>query len=366
MHGEVQYGGDRDWFRVYLVADAQYSIRVEGAAAGEGTLQNPLLGGVYDRRGTLYSTDDDYSGSVDVDSEMTFTPTQTGVFYVEVTGGYDSNGYSLGTYRLTLDTDDEGAASIAVGTTTEANIGVGTMADAEMIFGDTETHRYAVPLTAGTDYWIQLDPGTLAHPYIKRVYTDDGTEVMSHSGEPTEPAARVHRLRAPVTGTYFIVVNATVSLTDLDDAGVGTYRVLVSDMSDTALTAVPGRTGVWALSVGVAQRSDIDSTFDFDRYRVWLEAGTEYQIDMQGAWTGYHEGSAWVSLGTLVNPLIDAVYADGAATVNLLPDTSHHDAGIGQNDRASFTPQVAGYYLIDVGGVNAWTGTYVLTVTEAL
>ena len=98
---------------------------------------------------------------------------------------------------------------------------------------------------------------------------------------------------------------------------------------------------------------------------MYLEAGTEYRIDMEGAWTGYRDGGDWVVTATLHNPIIEAVYHEDDIATDLITGSGHHDAGIGQNSQVVFTPAADGYYLIDASAEYAWTGTYVLTVNTA-
>ena len=354
VSGGIDFRSDKDWFKAFLVADAVYTITVEGA--GSDPLDDARVGGVYGIDGNILSTDADYTGTPDVDSVMTFTATASGLYFIEAAGHVDANGWSTGTYRLTLAVDAQTATALAVGESMSAEI---TVAHAE-------SHLYSVELEAGKDYWVQADPGSLEHPYLLRVYDADGVVVHDHSGEPTELGARLRRITASKDGTYFIVVAATTSLTDSDDDGVGTYRITVSDLSDTALTAVAGQAGVSALTVGVLQRSSIDSNRETDRYRVYLEAGVEYRIDMEGAWTGYRDADgSWVVTATLFNPVIEAVYAEDDTAADLIVGSGHNDAGVGQNSLVLFTPAVDGFYLIDASAEQAWTGTYVLTVNTA-
>ena len=349
--GEIDFRNDKDWFAVFLVADTVYTITLEGA--GSDPLDNPRVGGVYGIDGTLLSVDADYTGTTDVDSVMTFTATASGLHFVEAAGHVDANGWSTGTYRLRLAADALAATALTLG---ESAAGEITVAHAE-------SHLYSVELEAGKDYWVQVDPGTLEHPYLLRVYDADGVVVHDHSGEPSELGARLRRIAASKDGTYFIVVSAAMSLTDPGDDGVGTYRITVSDLSDTALTAVAGQAGVSALTVGVLQRSGIDSNRETDRYRVYLEAGVEYRIDMEGAWTGYRDANgSWVATATLYNPVIEAVYAEDDTAADLIVGSGHNDAGVGQNSRVLFTPAADGFYFIDASAEQAWTGTYVLTV----
>ena len=351
--GKIETRNDKDWFAAYLVADAVYTITLEGR--GRDPLDDVRVGGVYDFDGNWLSADAHYTGTVDADSAMTFTATESGLHFIEAAGHVDANGWSTGSYRMTLDIDLEAGTALTLGES----------AAGEITVADTESHLYSVELEAGVDYWVQADPGSLDHPYLVRVYDQDGVAVYDHSGEPTELAARIRRITASKDGIYFVVVAATSSLTDPGD-GIGTYRITVSDMSDTALTAVAGQAGVSALTVGVLQRSSIDAYQETDRYRVYLEAGTEYRIDMEGDWTGYSDANGdWVATATLYNPIIEAVYHEDDTTADLIVGSGHHDAGIGQNSQVAFTPAADGFYLIDAGAEHAWTGTYVLTVAEA-
>ena len=352
--GEIDFRNDKDWFAAFLVADAVYTITLEGA--GSDPLDNPRVGGVYGIDGTLLSVDADYSGTTDVDSAMTFTATTSGLHFIEAAGHVDADGWSTGTYRLRLAADAQAATALTLG---ESAAGEITVAHAE-------AHLYSVELEAGKDYWVQADPGTLEHPYLVRVYDQDGVAVHDHSGEPSELGARIRRIAAAKDGAYFIVVSAAMSLTDPGDDGVGTYRITVSDLSDTALTAVAGQAGVSALEVGTVQRSSIDTNQETDRYRVYLEAGIEYRIDMEGAWTGYRDANQnWVETATLHNPIIEAVYHEDDTATDLIVGSGHHDAGVGQNSQVAFTPAADGFYLIDASAERAWTGTYVLTVNTA-
>ena len=161
------------------------------------------------------------------------------------------NGWSTGTYRMTLDIDLEA--------------GISARSSGSPLWGSSRwpaPSRICIRSSSKPVSTIgsRLIRGRWDHPYLARVYDQDGVAVYDHSGEPSELAARLRRITASKDGIYFVVVSATSSLTDLGDDGIGTYRITVSDMSDTALTAVSGQAGVSALTVrDVLQRSSIDA-----------------------------------------------------------------------------------------------------------
>ena len=90
--------------------------------------------------------------------------------------------------------------------------------------------------------------------------------------------------------------------------------------------------------------------FDRDHFRVDLEAGTRYQIDVEGADTGR---------GTAEDPRV--VLHDASNTQLGLDDNS----GVGKNAQMTYTPTAAGTYYVQVAGTAVGgTGTYTLSVRE--
>ncbi|WP_423918542.1 hypothetical protein [Candidatus Poriferisodalis sp.] len=71
--GEIDFRDDRDWFQAWLVGGAEYAITVEGT--GSDALDDPRLGGVYDSRGRIVSTDADGCCLVDADADEAWTGT---------------------------------------------------------------------------------------------------------------------------------------------------------------------------------------------------------------------------------------------------------------------------------------------------
>jgi|GEM_PF-455179 len=90
-------GTDQDWYVVYLTAGNTYRIDLEGSPTSKGTLSDPLFHGIYNAAGASlgYSNDD---GGVSTNSQTTFTPSSTGLYYLAA-GSFSSN---EGTYTLTV------------------------------------------------------------------------------------------------------------------------------------------------------------------------------------------------------------------------------------------------------------------------
>ena len=97
--GLIENADDRDWFAVELTVGTAYRIDMKGRSTSTDSLRDPYLRGIHDAMGNLIpGTTDDDSG-VGRDSQMTFTPSTDGTYYVSAGafGGY------TGTYTLTVE-----------------------------------------------------------------------------------------------------------------------------------------------------------------------------------------------------------------------------------------------------------------------
>ena len=89
--GVVDFSGDQDWHAVDLTAGQAYRINLNGA--GPGALADALLR-LYDSNGALIAINDDTGLSMN--SELTFTASYSGTYYVSAAGFEDeTGGYSL-------------------------------------------------------------------------------------------------------------------------------------------------------------------------------------------------------------------------------------------------------------------------------
>jgi len=123
VNGALQTAGDRDWFKVTLQAGVTYTFSELGHRAGAGTLADPFLR-LHDATGTLLASNDDIVDGSNPDSQIVFTPTAGGTFYVEA--GAFVDGYA-GTYRLSM--SQTGAPTSGVPTAGDDVLAGGTGAD---------------------------------------------------------------------------------------------------------------------------------------------------------------------------------------------------------------------------------------------
>ena len=95
--GKVDVPGDHDFLGVQLTKGVSYIITEKGVAGGVGTLSDPSLK-ITDLAGTVVASNDD-SGSLD--SQVTFTPTTTGTYYINA-GAFAATSSYVGTYEVSV------------------------------------------------------------------------------------------------------------------------------------------------------------------------------------------------------------------------------------------------------------------------
>ena len=116
---------------------------------------------------------------------------------------------------------------------------------------------------------------------------------------------------------------------------------------DTDLPADTNTTG--EVDVGVSVTGTHGTQTDRDWFRVELEAGTRYQIDVEGADTGR---------GTTPDP---AVYVYDATGTSVMKNDDN--SGVGKNARSIYTPPTGGTYYVASSDIEGFVGgTYTLSV----
>ena len=337
--GEIELGGDRDWFAVTLEAGKTYRFDLESRLTGASTLYDTYLYGLYDAAGNLIAGTTNNDGGVGYDSRVTFTATADATYYVSA----GANGSRTGTYTLSVSVTDDFTA----GTGTAGTVAVGGSATGEIEFGG-DRDWFAVTLEAGKIYRFDLEgsrtsAGTLSDPYLRGLY-DAAGNLIAGTTDNDDGTGRNSRVvfTATANATYYVSAGANGSRT-------GTYTLSVEEVTDD-FTAGTGTAGT--VAVGGSATGEIEFGGDRDWFAVTLEADKSYRFDLEGSPT---------SAGTLSDPYLRGLY-DAAG--NLISGTTNNNDGDGRNSRVAFTATVNATYYVSAGANGSRTGTYTLSVEE--
>lgn len=101
LTGSIEVGNDRDWFKKVLQAGTTYRFSLDGL-----TLSDPILA-LRDSNGLLIQENDDKLPGSNLNSQITFTPSLSGTYYLDVR----SFGGATGTYQLTAEELNEAPAA---------------------------------------------------------------------------------------------------------------------------------------------------------------------------------------------------------------------------------------------------------------
>ena len=239
--GEIERGGDRDWFAVTLEAGKTYRFDLEGSSTDEGTLSDPYLRGIHDADGNWITGTWNDDGGAGYNSRVTFTATEDATYYVSAGG---VNSYVEGTYTLSVtDVTDEITASddFTAGTDTAGTVTVGGSATGEIEFGG-DRDWFAVTLEAGKTYRFDLegsgtDAGSLSNPYLRGIHDADGDLI---AGTTNNNGGARYNSRVGFTATedatYYVSAGAHQSRT-------GTYTLSVTEATDDFTAGTGSATG---------------------------------------------------------------------------------------------------------------------------
>ena len=338
---------DHDWFRVTFDAGKTYRVHIKGSWTDHGTLRDTRIAGIYDSNGNLIAgTVDDNSG-IDKEARTIFTAPTTGTHYISATRGeFPFPAQSSGTY--TVKVVEIGADDYAANTSTTGSVTVdGSTTGTIERLGDLDW--FAVTLEGYATYRFDLegigeDWPLLEGKFIRGIYDSNGN-VFAGTYTPEGRDDEVRAVFAPEQGgTYYVAVGAGETF-----FGTGEYRLsateFIPEVSD-------GLDTQGLVGVGFSVEGDKEVALDRDWFRVTLEAGTTYQIDLEGSPTNQ---------GTLPDPYLHGVYdAEG----DLIWNTSDADSGVSVNSRVTFTPDTDGTYYVAAGALFGLTGTYRLSVRE--
>ena len=346
--GNINFDGDADWFSVALESNKWYQIDVKGESDTDdgGTLPDPFTM-IYDRFGfsQMPQAKNDNSGA-DNNAKLYFRPKSGETYYIEVKEPDDSG---TGTYTVLVTLVDD----YADGTSTTGAVEVGSQTTGEInIDGDADW--FSVELKANTQYLIDVkgvsdtDSGGTLDDALLKVYDKNG-DAMSPPIRDNNTGAdnNARMIFWPHTAdTYYIEAS------DPDDSGTGTYTVAVAQTTDD-YSGTTSTTGTVAVD-GEAE-GNINATGDRDWFRVTLEKGIWYRLDVKGE-------SATEDGGSLPDPFLELYNGTGNV---LSPAVQDDNTGADNNAQKLFRPTAAGDYFIEVREPdNSGVGTYTVSVTK--
>ncbi|MBY0562710.1 MAG: PPC domain-containing protein [Hyphomonadaceae bacterium] len=321
--------GDRDWYRIELTEGQTLRIGLIGAEAGDA-LPDPYLI-LYGANGEELARDDD--GGEGLNAALEYQAVTAGPHYIEVRGFSDD---AAGRYALNIASGEIGSSLdsadyIAVNGEGRVSI-IGTPDDVDW---------FALELVEGRPYRFNLqgvEPNPLADPYLV-IHDSSGVELKSDDDGGSGLNAYLS-FTSPTGGTHYLAVSS------YNASGAGRYMLSAVD------TDVPGNiytdeTLSLASEPADGRASRIDVPRDVDTYRVMLEAGVSYVIDVNG------DGDT-----PLADPFVAVAQGENAQIA------TDDDGGPGLDARLRFTPTEAGEYYIQVSGLGGSTGDYKVQIAR--
>ena len=319
--------GDYDYFRVDLEAGKTYQFDLEGADSGRGTLVDPFLS-LYDGSATFLLADDD-SGT-NLNSQMVYKAASAGAHYLRATTGAAN---LTGTYTLSvrditpmLSTDATlSALSLGTGLTLSPAFASGTV-------------TYTASVANSVDE-VTVTPTTNHASATVEILDTDDKEL--DDADDMEDDFQV----ALSVGDTVIKVKVTAE----DGSSTQTYTATVTRDDFPNDNTTTGE-----VEVGGTVTGNIGTVGDYDRFKVELEAGTRYQLDLEGADTGR---------GTLADPHLGLYDNIGSHLQGDNGQLGDDNSGVGANARMIYTPDASGDFYPVVTEINDnLTGAYTLSV----
>ena len=361
-----------DWFKVVLDAGKTYQIDMKGLDGGGGTIGDPYLHDIRDSSGTGISNtgNDDVDADNDIyDSQITYTPTTAGAYYLVAAGASDSGTYTLSVGEVeteeppcTLNDGDFWCGVVTVGPILSGTntIGHGYIEFSGISGGSFEGET---EFTVGSNnytfegIYVSSTGGTTGALNFKTValFSDDDKEALELHID-VDGTSSTRAISDAVSGVATGLILWTSAGLDWSLATTVTAR-LRTPPSDDPVDDCPGdATTTCEVDVGGSATGNIETVTDRDWFKVDLEAGKFYQIDLEGDAGG---GT------TLEDPYLRNIRDSSGAEIS---ETENDDVDPGSNadSRVIFNPTEAGaYYLVASGyGGASDTGTYTLSVTE--
>jgi len=269
--GKIQAPDDIDMFKVNLTAGVTYRIEptLDSTAYNYGFRMTDSGGNVISQSAYL------------MQKFFTFTPTQSGTFYLSQTG----NSAATQAYSLTV---SAAVDDFSANTGTSGRLTVGASALGEIEAGGGDADWYAVALDAGGYYWFSVDGAREAGGTLGNYSSGATMRLLDASGAVLATSVAGYAATSNILpyvpaakGIYYLEVAST---------GVGTYTVKAQpgeadDHGNDAAHAT-------AITAATAVNGRLQLIGDADVFKFTAEAGVTYQLQLTpGAVGGLDVGS---------------------------------------------------------------------------
>ena len=193
----IDSAGDSDWFRIELTAGQTYTF---STTLGGGGLRDSVLTLRNSSGGVITSNDDANYDAGLLWSEITFTATTTGTFYLDVAAYGDFTGeYYLSSTRPLAD-------PVAGDASTTASLTLGADPTAGVLEQTGDRDWYAVTLEAGETYeFVTLGTGLSGDPDTTLSLRNASGSLLAFNDDSDGTYSRI-RFIAETSGTYYLDV----------------------------------------------------------------------------------------------------------------------------------------------------------------
>jgi serralysin len=196
--GTIDTAGDRDWYRITLTAGQTYTF---STVLGGGGLNDTVLR-LRDAAGVQIAENDDaIANSSFLFSEITFTATTSGTYFLDV-GGFGSG---VGEFRLTSTASVND--SIAASSSTTASLALGAAATSGNIDANGDHDWYAVQVVAGQTYLFTTTTTGGADIDTTLMLRNGSGTLLAYNDDSNGTLSRI-RYTATTTGTLYLDVGA--------------------------------------------------------------------------------------------------------------------------------------------------------------
>lgn len=325
-HGNIDYPGDVDWFKVSLTAGQVYRFRLDGAA--DHGIGDPVLRLLGADGAELASDDDSGEG---LNSYLEFTAPRTGDYFLEAKSFDDT---ATGGYTLTA-----AAGDIPADTTTDAVLSADGDSRDGMLSPAGDHDWYKIDLKAGQSIRVGLDGADsngLSDPLLV-LHGPDGAEI-ARDDDSGEGLNSWLEYTATAAGSYYLEARGFSD----DATGAYTINVLAGEIpgqADGAETLTPG---------GEGRTSVINPNDDSDWFQIDLVEGRPYRFNVTST-----------DPDGLADPVLTLYDSEGHQVAQ------DDDGGTGNNSYLYFASPTGGTYYAAVSSFNhASSGHYTITASD--